>query len=225
MRQGKPQKYGTQYVAAGPRWRVWTWGKRYRLWDVDPATTDAERAEWGVPPLAAAQDMAQKVGDLQASLRLGPTLASLEVPGLWVEVQDLSWARAAMPDSSEPRPEPLRAGEKPDVGYLPADCTCWRARESQGLVGADGRVLATWQRYPVEAGRPFIYGWRWAESPALGVRLANEPEDGYETTLKPAEKARDVAAGTWNYLQGVDGVSTINQLGGVVVRRSPWTTR
>ncbi len=43
MYQGKPQKYGTQYVSDG---------KRQRLWDVESATTDAERAEWDVPPLA-----------------------------------------------------------------------------------------------------------------------------------------------------------------------------
>jgi hypothetical protein len=43
MYQGKPQKYGTQYVADGVR---------HRLWDVDPSTTDAERAAWDVPPLA-----------------------------------------------------------------------------------------------------------------------------------------------------------------------------
>jgi hypothetical protein len=43
MYSGKPQKYGTQYV---------TDGKRHRLWDVNPATTDTERAEWDVPPLA-----------------------------------------------------------------------------------------------------------------------------------------------------------------------------
>jgi hypothetical protein len=43
MYQGKPQKYGTQYV--------WD-GYRDRLWDVEPATTDDERAVWDVPPLA-----------------------------------------------------------------------------------------------------------------------------------------------------------------------------
>ena len=41
--QGKPQKYGTNYVADGVR---------HRLWDVDPLTTDAERAAWDVPLLA-----------------------------------------------------------------------------------------------------------------------------------------------------------------------------
>lgn len=39
----RPQRYGTQFVPDGVR---------YRLWDVEPATTDAERAAWDVPPLA-----------------------------------------------------------------------------------------------------------------------------------------------------------------------------
>lgn len=43
MYQGKPQKYGTNYVYDG---------QGDRLWDVDPMTTDAERAEWDVPALA-----------------------------------------------------------------------------------------------------------------------------------------------------------------------------
>lgn len=42
MYQGKPQKYGTNYVYDG---------YKDRLWDVDPNTTDEERAEWDVPPL------------------------------------------------------------------------------------------------------------------------------------------------------------------------------
>jgi hypothetical protein len=43
MYRGKPQKYGTNYVFDG---------RGDRLWDVDPNTTDEERAEWDVPPLA-----------------------------------------------------------------------------------------------------------------------------------------------------------------------------
>jgi hypothetical protein len=43
MYQGKPQKYGTQIVPDG---------KRQRVWDVEPATSDAERAQWDVPTLA-----------------------------------------------------------------------------------------------------------------------------------------------------------------------------
>ena len=43
MYQGKPQKYGTNYVYDG---------YRDRLWDVDPQTTDEEREAWDVPTLA-----------------------------------------------------------------------------------------------------------------------------------------------------------------------------
>ena len=43
MYAGKPQKYGTNMVPDGVG---------YRLWDVDPATTDAERLANDVPTLA-----------------------------------------------------------------------------------------------------------------------------------------------------------------------------
>jgi hypothetical protein len=42
MYQGRPQKFGTQIVPDGTRWR---------LWDTDPTTTDADRAESDVPSL------------------------------------------------------------------------------------------------------------------------------------------------------------------------------
>lgn len=40
---GTAQKFGTQVVQRDGR---------AELWPVDPATTDSERAKWGVPPLA-----------------------------------------------------------------------------------------------------------------------------------------------------------------------------
>jgi len=51
MYQGKPQKYGTNYVYDG---------KGDRLWDIEPKTTDEERAEWDVPPLAEQLRKAQE---------------------------------------------------------------------------------------------------------------------------------------------------------------------
>jgi hypothetical protein len=42
MYQGKPQTYGTQFVPDGKRWR---------LWDVESGTTDAERTAHHVPAL------------------------------------------------------------------------------------------------------------------------------------------------------------------------------
>lgn len=44
---GKPQKYGTQYSSQGE-------GCNYQFEPYDPATTDAERAEYGVPTLEEA---------------------------------------------------------------------------------------------------------------------------------------------------------------------------
>ena len=52
MNQGRPQKYGTQYTANED--------EPYRLWDVDPTTTDDERATWDVPPLAEALRQAEE---------------------------------------------------------------------------------------------------------------------------------------------------------------------
>lgn len=42
---GRPQKFGTQRAAAGGG----------APWSVDPATTDSERAKWGLPGLAELQ--------------------------------------------------------------------------------------------------------------------------------------------------------------------------
>ncbi|QBD79316.1 hypothetical protein EPA93_26340 [Ktedonosporobacter rubrisoli] len=52
MYQGKPQKYGTQFVPDG---------KGYRLWELDPATSDAERAAWNVPSLNEQQRRAEQL--------------------------------------------------------------------------------------------------------------------------------------------------------------------
>jgi hypothetical protein len=52
MYQGRRQKYGTQIVPDG---------KRQRVWDVEPATSDAERAEWDVPSLAEMNRRAEEV--------------------------------------------------------------------------------------------------------------------------------------------------------------------
>ena len=45
MSLGKPQKFGTQYVGTG---------EDFRLYPVDPSTTDEERAQYNVPPLSEA---------------------------------------------------------------------------------------------------------------------------------------------------------------------------
>jgi hypothetical protein len=59
MYQGKPQKYGTNYVYDG---------RQDRLWDVDPHTTDADRAAWDVPPLAEQLRKAEEANRHQTPL-------------------------------------------------------------------------------------------------------------------------------------------------------------
>jgi hypothetical protein len=57
MYRDQPQRWGTQFRREGDRLVV------YR---VDPATTDAERAEWGVPSLAATQRMVDEMNGAAA---------------------------------------------------------------------------------------------------------------------------------------------------------------
>lgn len=52
MLAGKPQRFGTQIVEVGGKWQ---------LYAVDPAVSDDERAEWGLPPLAEAQARAAEL--------------------------------------------------------------------------------------------------------------------------------------------------------------------
>jgi len=52
MRQGQPQKYGTQYIIQHGQWV---------LYEVDPTTTDAQRDRWNVPPLAQCLQRAEEM--------------------------------------------------------------------------------------------------------------------------------------------------------------------
>lgn len=63
MYAGKPQRYGTNMVPDGVA---------YRLWDVDPATTDAERLANDVPPLAEMQARAAAISDSQPDMAGAP---------------------------------------------------------------------------------------------------------------------------------------------------------
>ena len=54
MNQGMPQKFGTQFLRAGP-------DGKWQLYPVDPATTDDERARYNVPSLAAQKEKAEKL--------------------------------------------------------------------------------------------------------------------------------------------------------------------
>jgi TPR repeat protein len=65
MYRGDPQRFGTQIVPDGTGFRVW---------DTDPATTDAERAKFNVPPLREQELRAARMSDIEAQpdLSLAP---------------------------------------------------------------------------------------------------------------------------------------------------------
>lgn len=60
MNQGKPQKFGTQFVKVGPGGMVGAVGK-WQLYPVDPATSDEERARYNVPALATQKEKAERL--------------------------------------------------------------------------------------------------------------------------------------------------------------------
>lgn len=65
MFAGKPQLYGTQLIEDRGRWKVY---------DVDPAVSDAERAAWGLPPLAEAQARAAELNRTAPEKPAAPAL-------------------------------------------------------------------------------------------------------------------------------------------------------
>lgn len=77
MYQGQPQKYGTQIVPDGTR---------YRLWDVDPITTDYERAQWDVPSLAEMERRA-----IQTTVENNGKMPPLEGAPEWLKQALVRW--------------------------------------------------------------------------------------------------------------------------------------
>ncbi len=75
MCQGRTQKFGTQIVPDG---------ERYRVWDVEPGTTDVERAAWDVPSLAEMQRRAEDVAGNEA-------MPPMEEAPAWLKSALLRW--------------------------------------------------------------------------------------------------------------------------------------
>lgn len=63
MYAGRPRKFGSNIIPDGQGWR---------LWDVDPATTDAERAEHDMPPLQHMRERAASMTDPQPDFVYAP---------------------------------------------------------------------------------------------------------------------------------------------------------
>ncbi len=76
LKRGEPQRYGTQLVFD-------PFLRRYRMWDLDPDTTDAERRAVGLPPLEELLARAE-----EADRDLGERLRSGSEPAREYEVDD-----------------------------------------------------------------------------------------------------------------------------------------
>ena len=143
MNQGKAQKYGTQYTSRDD--------EPYRLWDVDPTTSDEERAAWDVPPLAEALQKAEDLTRRKEARREqgvlpapGPRrLASCEVAGLRVEILAFDERFVHVVPAQEP---PARK-EIPAPESFPTGWKLYRLGEGYCATGVDGQEVLTW--YPV----------------------------------------------------------------------------
>lgn len=148
MGQGKPQKYGTQYRPAGDRWD---------LYDVDPATTDAERARWNVPPLAEARRRAESITHSP-----GFTPPSTEELG-YCRVGDVDVrihrAPTGMPLAKPPMPAPIASGDA--LPWLPEGLTPYRLGPAFAPYdGPEGYEPAiTWHRQPQLPGQGLLIFW------------------------------------------------------------------
>lgn len=116
LHQDRPQRFGTQSVGDGQG--------GVRVWDVDPTTTDAERAAWNVLPLAALHAQAAAHPRAAPDTPRDPILRG-PIGGVMVEVADLL---PPLPYDRPPPYEPLQADD-PRPTALPPDLTGWRFGE------------------------------------------------------------------------------------------------
>ena len=77
MYQGRPQKFGLQYVPDGVK---------LRLWDVETATTDAEREKWDVPPIKKLYKIVE-----EANKKYDVSSISMETKPLWLKDAIKRW--------------------------------------------------------------------------------------------------------------------------------------
>lgn len=179
MHQGLPQKFGTQYRLAGSRWV---------LHQVDPATSDAERTRWDVPPLAEAEARTTQMNarlDAQlqraAAARDQPNapaeadppgvLAVLAQPGLRVALVGISAQEAMYMPEAMPTPEPLDATlAHPIPAELPARLMIAQLGEGHCALEADGTLAVTWITVMLPAQQTMYAAWNPADGDAPDLR-------------------------------------------------------
>jgi hypothetical protein len=139
VHEGQRQKYGTQYRTSG--------GEQMLI-EVEPSTTDDERAEWDVPPLATAQ------------ARAAGTIPPDPTPPIMVDGVEVRIYRTGprVPPASEPTPEPLAdmSGPRP---WLPEEVRLYRSGAGVTAAALSGSWSVTWVSHLMSEQEPVTIGW------------------------------------------------------------------
>jgi len=150
MMQGKPQKYSTQYRSAGDH---------YELYDVDPDTSDEERALWNVPPLAEARRRAETTRVPKAS-SLGRFPATEELARCQVGDLDVRIHRLPvdLPLGKGPPATPIQPGDP--MPWLPPGLAPCRLGAGYGATDGGDEPAVTWARVQQMPDGGFVMYWR-----------------------------------------------------------------
>lgn len=134
MRQGKPQKYGTNSVG----------GKDgVRLWDYDPRTTDEERTSLNVPTLAELLERTKQVAQ-NASQSPDPPIFTAELENTCFEIFDLETStQEEIPVYGVPSYRQVEPAD-PVPGYLSENLELFRFGKLFGAKSGTGQVVCTW---------------------------------------------------------------------------------
>ena len=134
MRQGKPQKYGTNSWPDKVGWRVW---------DYDPTTTDEERADWDVPPLAELLLRAKGLAGMRTPADTAShPIATVEFAGSRIAL--LSWYPEE-PGGNPPEYEIPRPGDASPHRLPSSVASTWRFGPVWCGKGEDDVVAVTWR--------------------------------------------------------------------------------
>lgn len=144
VHQGHRQKYGTQY-----RMR----GDELMLIEVDPATTDEERAEWDVPPLAVALGRAK--GVMPPDPAKPVLIGDVEVR-IYRTKPGRAWQSRA-PSSGAPGVGPAVDVRGP-LPWLPEGVQLAPAGVGVTAATKSGWSV-TWVSRPMSADEPVLIGW------------------------------------------------------------------
>jgi hypothetical protein len=138
MRQGQPQKYGTNGI----------WDEklgRWRVWDYDPTTTDQERAQWAVPPLAELLSRLEAMNQpSDASEKWKKAFAVKTVAGYEILLTNLKGESSYWGEEVPPY-LPLENLASKLPGPLPTGLSFWQFKGVYCARRADGELFLTWQ--------------------------------------------------------------------------------